>query len=1013
MSARLFVSYRRSQSEPIDKLCKLLGEHDISVWLDRVDVREGDDFPEHTLQGLAGSHAVLVWWSLDYAESGFCLEELRLAWSMAREHPAGEGQRIWILNPENSSKHIRAGDLNAYSYLQLPQPENASAWVGSLAAKLHALSSFGPLSEKPVRAIHPEWYGRPPRGRVVGRGNELWEVHDAMFPQQIAGAVAPPLVQLHGIPGVGKSATAMHYADTFAAAYSGGVWWFNLAARGDIRNVEEAGLAWLWALEQALGLFHPGLLAELSRDGNNRALSPPLVRERIARHLSVGSERLPYLWVLEKFPLLEDEDVRQQVAQFLRAPTAVGRTLITSRDSKPLFGAKDISLKPLDATDGETLLGSYLAPAQREVQREVIADLVAEVGGHPLALILLGQRVRYSSSGLAPVLEEVRRGGALESLEDIWPWVRKSLGKLGPSVMAAIRVSLEPLDDDARRLLALAAVCSAHAPIPVRLLTQALDHVGSTAQAESGASTVQFDMAKGALLRASLMDEDLVDRQHLTVHPLVCAVTIKLLNRAPAAERSAVTKALLSRLSPLGADPLAFLAVRTDAPHASAVLTGRAAEPTSAVDGRETVLLALGLSRLQDALGHPTEALVAARHADALAAQHLPADDRDRLRVRTALSIALASVGLLVDAAALQEWLLPVATRVFGSTHEDALVLQSLLATTRYEQGRLKDAEQLLRALVDVLQRLPEQRYKALPAALHSLAATLHGQGRLTEARSVAENACGLILDEEARSGPHPDGVVAQHNIAAIKLSLGDVDAAIELQKEVLQKAEKLFGIDHPRTRLARSALADALVGRGSLELAIPHYRQALEQAAALLGDNHPECLVTMSRLILVHSALANRGQANELSERFIAAATPVLPAGHSDALAAVKGLSGQLQALGLPIGHLAPLLEQVVKAGLREKGISHVDTSRALADLLVARAQAGAPCPALIQRLAALDTARALHDDPVDRITALLVAHHEFISLLKNSGHTDAAAQAEVEAIAEFKTLRRLLPSA
>lgn len=192
----------------------------------------------------------------------------------------------------------------------------------------------------------------------------------------------------------------------------------------------------------------------------------------------------------------------------------------------------------------------------------------------------------------------------------------------------------------------------------------------------------------------------------------------------------------------------------------------------------------------------------------------------------------------------------------------------------------------------------------------------------------------------------------------------------------------------------------------------MPHYRQALEQAAALLSDKHPECLLTMSRLILVHIALANRGQANELSERFIAAARPVLPAGHSHALSAVKGLSGQLQTLGLPIGHLAPLLEQVVKAGLREKGISHVDTSRALADLLVARTQAGASGPALTQRLAALDAARALHDDPVDRIMALLVAHHEFISLLKNLRHADAAAHAEAEAIAEFKTLRRLLPS-
>jgi len=946
---------------------------------------------------------VLVWWSRDYAQSRFCMEELRLAWMMSRRHPASEGKRIWILNPEDprlSADHIRAGDLEAYSFLRPPEPPHAVAWVESRRADLKELARFGPLAAVPEGASYPPWYGEPLRVlSMVGRSNELWRTHSAMFPQQIGGAVAPPLVHLHGTAGIGKSALASHYAATFATAYPAGVWWLNMAARGEIRSFEDAGLAWLWALEQALHVSWPGLLATLTRDSQGRALPAPIVRERVHRYLSAQTGAQPYLWVVEKLPFIEDGDLRAQVVALVRAPTLGGRTLITTRDALPLSEALHLPLAPLPQPDGEALLGSYLAPAQRRQQRQLISELVAEVGGHPLALILLGRRVAHSSLGLAPVLQDVRKTSALDSLERTWPLFRKELGKSGRSVLAAIQLSLEgSLDDDARHLLALASICSPHSPIPTELLMQAFS------EWMSDTSLLRFELATGVLVRASLVVLNPTDRQDATVQPLVSAVARQTLIRAPNLERASVTAVVLARLEPLGTDPRAFLRLRADAPHALSILAELEADSESAMPGRNLVRLAIGLSRLQDALGLPIHALTAARQAESLALHHLAADDRDLLRAKTVVCGAMTTAGLLTDVAERLKLLLPSSQRLFGPADEDVLAVKSLLADAYFALGRLELAQQLQEDLVQELWDRHELRDRALVPVMLSLATTLHRRELVEDAHAMAEAAYGFLAEQESNTVLHPDGVIALHNLAAIRLDLGDIVGAAELQEAVVSMAEGVFGVDHPRTRLARSTLADALVSNGRHDLAIQLYQKVLAANKGALGAEYPEELWTVGRLIATHLALSQNEQARVLHERFVQSAALILPAGHPDSLAAVRYLAGELRRRGLPIADLLPLLYELVRAGLREHGLTHKDTGDSLGHLLAARTQAGVVGATLESRDTALVEARARKGSPVDRALALLIGHHELIAWYREAGNSHQATHAEALAVADLQ---------
>lgn len=1029
MPATLFVSYRRSQAAAVDRVCSLLRSHGMAVWVDREAIEELQDFPERIREGLSSSHAVLVWWSRDYADSSYCLEELRLAWQMARQHPAEQGQRIWILNPEPDATHIHAGDLAAQNFLAPPgQSGDTSAWAGSRLAQMAALAEFGPLSTGDhFSNVAPACYGMPTAGRAfVGRGAELWHIHSALFPPRLDAAPELGLVQLHGIAGIGKSALAAHYAQTFAGAYPGGIWWFNLQAcpEPSADNPAEVGLAWLSALEHTLGQLAPGLLDEVSRSGEGRALAPAKVRERLARVLSAGAEPKAYLWVIDKLPSVHRRDVRDRMLAFLRAPTAAGRTLVTCRDALPMTHATAICVPPLPAAEGERLLARYLAPAQRQSEHSALTAMVEQLGGHPLALTLVGEHVAASPWGVAPVLEQVRRHGALASVEKIHSALELELGDLAPSVLAAFHVSVAPLGGEARRLLALASVCAPQSAVAVTLLKNAFDrrHGDDPDSGDPAGDAIEsgFEAALRVLWRTSLLGLDAHDRQTAMVHPLVAQVMLHALGRQPSREQGAVANALLSRLARLDAEPLAPLELRDDAPHVQALLRGLVGDllrdpvaglqvdKASTVDGRTLVRLALGLARLQDGSGHPDHALAAARQAAALATRCLAANDPDHLRARTALSSAMAGAGLLQQAAELQLALLPAVKQVFGEDHEDALVVSNLLAHTRFLQHRFDEAVQLQAALLGAVRARPDSRSTVTLAALSGLAATFVVQGRLAEACELQEEA--LALANKSTSGPHPEAIIAMHNLAATRLAMGEVGVAVSLQTRALADSEGLFGPSHPTTRLARSTLADVFVGRGDLDSAISLYRRALEDASQALGADHPESLTMLSRLTSATCAQAGATESDALQKRFIATAMSVLPAGHPEALAAVEELAGALNRLERPIGDLAPLLEVVLAARLRDLGEGHLETVHAYSNLALAQSQVGDPATTIELRRGAVRAARALRCDAALRTREIRDAYFPLILLLDAVGQFSMAREAEAELVAELKVFRRSL---
>ena len=536
-SPKLFVSYRRSRLETVRPAVDALRAAGIECFFDLEDIDPLADFPQRIREGIDGAHALLAWWSVDYGESAICLAEFRRGWQHARRSSSDIGRRVWVLNPEARGDHIFAGELIAKNFLVPPAASATDAWVLSIRQRLDALVPEGPLADERRRQAATARRNVPRAStEFTGRGASLLRMHSKLFPPQLDSSGASPGVQLFGMGGVGKSEVAAMYADTFAAAYPGGIFWLNLSSFEPGATLDEAGAqrAWHGAVESVLA-DDPDLQRRLMRDAAGRPLEPRSARALISQWLPGATpdqtDPAPYLWIVDNVPSMSPLDGRERILEFWRAPTAVGRTLLTTRDSRSMAGFVAEPLEVLDDIEALRLLSRYRAIGIDE--RGAAEALAREVGCHTLALTLLGERLR-ESDGYPAALDRLQATGRLDRLEQVAQLLRPELGERARSVVATFELSIAPLAPAAKQLLALAALCVPGRPIPQPLLGTAFGEARSDA----------FAVAMTSLLRASLLT-----RRHgehaVEIHPLVADVAADLSKADTEAQRGRLVDALI------------------------------------------------------------------------------------------------------------------------------------------------------------------------------------------------------------------------------------------------------------------------------------------------------------------------------------------------------------------------------------------------------------------------------------------------------------------------------------
>ncbi len=227
-------------------------------------------------------------------------------------------------------------------------------------------------------------YGDPPKGTASGppaqlppdipdftaRQNLLDEFQKVLSPRAVTST--PPILMLTGMPGVGKSALAVHLAHRIKDSYPDGQLYIPL------------------------------------RDSKHRPADPRILLGDLLRSVGIASDQIPdglegrsallRSWYASRRVLvvIDDATSAMQALPFLPGCGGSG-VIVTSR--LPLYGLAGshlVTLEPLSPSDGLAMLAAIIGPRRVWEERAEAEATVSLCGGLPLALRIAGVRVARS-----------------------------------------------------------------------------------------------------------------------------------------------------------------------------------------------------------------------------------------------------------------------------------------------------------------------------------------------------------------------------------------------------------------------------------------------------------------------------------------------------------------------------------------------------------------------------------------------------------------------------------------
>jgi len=721
------------------------------------------------------------------------------------------------------------------------------------------------------------------------------------------------LQALHGMGGVGKTATAVEYAYRYAADY-------------DL-------VCWLPADQPALLAGHLLTLAKAldtsGRNGDGLDLDDVLGLLRSRRRT-----------------LLIFDNAEQPADLRPYLPGGICHVLITSRRRGWDQIGSQLEVEVFTRPETVALLRHRLPG----IDPAVAEQLAEELGDLPLAVAQAAAYIHRTATPPATYLQlfRDRHRSLLERYEPAdYPATLATTWTLTLTQLAGQHPA-------AAQLLTLAAFFAPD-PISQELFTahpQLLDDPLRSTAADAGL----VNDTVGVLADYALVDR--LANHRLQVHRMLQAA---IRHAIPDQERQTLRRTvatLLAAAAPQFPDhPATWPTYQLLLPHILGTdLADQITDPTirrlfintcNYLDSRgETKILRAVCSLVHDSYQH-----------------HLGADHRDTLGSAKQLASVLRQLGELAEARALFEDILARRRRLLGDDHPLTLAAVSSLGNLLKDLGELAQARALYEDTLARYQRLVAADSPGALDLANNLALLLRDLGELAQARALFEHALAgyrrLVGDD------YPNALAIATNLALLLCDLGELPDARALFEDTLARCQRLLGDDHPLTLEAARGLASTQRTDG----AHPEARAVLEDTLAryrrLLGDDHPNTLASANHLALLLHGSGELAQARTLHEDTLARYRRLLGDDHPSTLVSANNLANVLKDLSEPRA-ARTLHEDTLARRRRLLGDDHPETlssANNVASLLLAAWK--------------LPEARALFEDTLARYRRLLGNDH------------------------------------
>ncbi|GIJ57715.1 tetratricopeptide repeat protein [Virgisporangium aurantiacum] len=410
----------------------------------------GDSISDEIVKALRASRLVVVVYSAAYNQRWAC------QWEFIQAYLAGAAEgdatrRLLIVNPEQGDDHIvpfAAADMMFLRSTELARlPDLARRKLDRLDAPMSGIRRLAETRWLPPTI--PGAFG------YVGRFPDLWHLHNALTgvdrPLKVK-AWSGPAVLVSGMAGIGKTSLVRAFAWMFDASHRGGVHWTSVGGDGDADAAVARFHLQLRQLADSLGVPTAG-----EPDGRVAVL--------VAEHLD--NAQRPYLWVVDDLP----EDLgREDLDRFI-VPGARSRHVFLSRRGSPGAGLATVAVVGLGEAEGLALL--HEARPIGDADRSAAISLVERLGGHPLALRGVAERLRQTS-GLLSYAQLAARLDGTGVTDPVRATISESVGSLPvvEQVLICLAAVLAPAPAPARFFADVIATLD---PVPVLAVGAGLD----------------------------------------------------------------------------------------------------------------------------------------------------------------------------------------------------------------------------------------------------------------------------------------------------------------------------------------------------------------------------------------------------------------------------------------------------------------------------------------------------------------------------------------------------------